>query len=817
MAKRMKSDPSCQLCDLYKSCQAVNIMGQGPLDAEVMIITDSPGYSEDQTGRALDGNMRSFLKDLLEEAGLKIKNCYITNAVKCKPPQGYKIKVKEMNACKPYLDREIKTVKPRFVLMLGANALKAVMGKEKVSITEMHGRRIDRGDGIVYVPAFSPGVAWRDPSKLDHLKRDLRKFAGITKGRKIEKPKLNFHVVESFDDFNQMIRDLKKNKVTSWDIETTSLNRFEGVITMMGFGLKDKQWILPLEFPFGKFRGNKGLQTKMVELATEAVNYRVKARTNVTHNGKFDNLWTREHFKVRVHNHFDTMIAHYCLDENDGHSLKYLARILLDAEDWDVDIGTKTGGVLTKKAAYKLYEYLAYDVYYTRKLYFHLKKELANDDPIQDLFTHLMMPVFHTYENIQMEGVYIHKERFDDVELVLKERLEDVRSKLDKIGAEYGVSGVNWGSSQQLGKFLFETLGLDIVEKTKTGAPSTGESVLLRLRDKHPIVEHILEFKGIKQQISFFIDGWKKRMHKDKIWPNFNIHVTVTGRTSSNEPNLQQVPRDKKIRTLIGAPPGWTMVEADYSQVELRVVAMLSGDTAMTNAYIMGEDIHSKTASSLNGKPMEDQDKEDRKKAKATNFGFVYGMGHFKFADYARDNYGVTLSLEEAKQYRDRFFETYSDLPAWHQKQKRIAKAYKQVRNLIGRLRRLPEVDSPDKQKAGEAERQSINSPVQSFASDVMLMSLVELDQKMPRDRFKIVGSVHDAGLYMIRNDSLNELVPIIKETMQSPKILDTLGVTMTVPLVADVSIGDWGNGVDWDGEYIDVKEDGGIELIVKD
>lgn len=812
MAKRMKSNPECQNCDLYRSCQAVNIMGQGPLDADIMIVTDTPGYQEDETGKALAGNMRTFLKDLLEEAGIKMKDCYITNAVKCKPPNGYKIKVKEMNACRPYLDREIKTVKPKFILLLGANALKSFMGKEKCSITEMHGQLFDR-DGIQVMPAYSPGVGFRDPKKLVPLKQDLKKFALLTKGKRPQKPKLNFHVVENFDDFNQMISDLKKSKVTSWDIESTSLNRFEGVITMMGFGLKNKQWILPLEFPFGKFKGNRDLQRKMVEVVTEAINHRVKARVNITHNGKFDNLWTRHHFGVRVHNHFDTMIAHYVLDENDGHSLKYLARILLDAEDWDVDIGTKTGGVLSKKGAYKLYEYLAYDVFYTRKLYFHLKKELEQDEALQNIFNYLMMPIFHVYENVQMEGVYIHKERFDGVEEVLKGRLKVVQDKLDAIALEYGESGINWGSTQQLAKFLFDTLGLDIVERTKTGNASTNESVLLRLRDKHPIVEHILEFKGIRQQISFFIDGWKKRMVNDKLFPNFNIHVTVTGRTSSNDPNLQQVPRDKKIRSLIGAPPGWTMVEADYSQVELRLVAMASGDTTMTMAYVLGEDIHSKTASSLNGQPMEDQGKEERKAAKAVNFGFVYGMGHYKFGDYARDNYGVILTMEEAKQYRQRFFETYSDLPAWHDKQKRIARMFKQVRNPIGRLRRLPEVDSPDKQLAGEAERQAINSPIQSFASDIMLMSLVQLDEEMPSDRFKTVGSVHDAGLFMVRNDSLNELVPRIKETMQNPKILDKLGVQMTIPLVADVTIGDWGNGIDWNGETIIVNDDGSIQL----
>ena len=196
---------------------------------------------------------------------------------------------------------------------------------------------------------------------------------------------------------------------------------------------------------------------------------------------------------------------------------------------------------------------------------------------------------------------------------------------------------------------------------------------------------------------------------------------------------------------------------------------------------------------------------------------FLYGMGSPRFVDYAEKNYGVKLSDRESKEYRIRFFEEYSELPTWHDKQRRIVRAYKQVRNLIGRLRRLPEIDSPDRSKSSEAERQSINSPVQSLASDIMLMSLIEVDENLPKEDTRIIGSVHDAGLFIIRNDMLNTRLPQIKKIMENPPLLtEVFNTTLDVPLTVDVDIGDWGAGIGWNGEHVEVDEEGNISLSKK-
>lgn len=802
--ERLEGNRGCTNCSLFKGSGHVCIMGKGPIPARIMVVLDSPTLSDSDLDRSISGTNMNYLMELFEKVGIPWNECYVTTTVKCGVPKGYKLKVKEINACSEYLSHEMDVVKPLYILTMGATSLKAMVGAGK--ITEIHGTALKHKKGATLMPVYAPGVVWRDPSKLDDMMMDLRRFAKIINGATVGLPKMNFEVVDSFDRFNRMVTEMKEESIMSWDIETTGLDRFNDDITVMGFGLKHKQWILPI----GLSRFTWEAIQNMMEILTSLF----KKKKFVTANGKFDNLFTRTKYGVRFNIFFDTMIAAYAMDENTPNGLKYTAKRVFGIPDWDLGLDTKKGGGSKEK----LYEYLAYDLYYTRKLYYHFKKELAKDAPTERLFYNLLMPAFLTYENIQMEGVTINKEKFNEIDELFMNRLEEIDYELEKIRIKSKYPDpMNWGSTQQLAKFLYNHVGLPILGKTGTGNPSTAGDLLEKMKHDHPSVPLIIERKGIKQLHSFFINGWKEKMHEGKIYPGFNIHTTVTGRTSSNKPNLQQVPRDKRIRTLVGAPPGWTMVEIDYSQVELRVVCHHSKDPKMVLVYSLGKDIHTNTAVSISGKAEDTITKEDRKKAKPVNFGFVYGMGHHKFVEYADSNYGVILTQAEAKEYRRRFFEEYNYLPEWHNKQRKIVRAYKQVRNLIGRLRRLPDIDSPDNQVSSEAERQSINSPIQSFASDLMLMSIIEIDKKLPKEDTRTVGTVHDAGLYIIRNDMLNVRIPQIKAIMENPELLSgVFGAKLDIPIVADVEIGNWGNGVPWNGEHIEVLEDGSIQLIDK-
>jgi DNA polymerase-1 len=288
---------------------------------------------------------------------------------------------------------------------------------------------------------------------------------------------------------------------------------------------------------------------------------------------------------------------------------------------------------------------------------------------------------------------------------------------------------------------------------------------------------------------------------------------TVTGRLSSGKDdedkisavrgklrgvNLQQVPRDPFIRGLFGAPPGWSFVEADYSQVELRVVAFLSRDRTMLRLYQSGADIHRATAANVLGIPESQISKDDRKKAKAVNFGFVYGMGWRKFIQTAFEKYQSVFTEDEARAVRAAFFEQFDGLLPWHSRQRRLVNKYGRVQSPIGRIRHLPDIYSPDEGVRAEAERQAINSPVQSFASDMAVVSMVEINKKFRKAGIvgNCVGLVHDAINFEIRDDNLARALPLIKDTMEDVSILrKKFALHVDVPIVADLKVGQhWGD-----------------------
>ncbi|PWL79518.1 MAG: hypothetical protein DBY24_06705, partial [Prevotellaceae bacterium] len=791
---------ACHDCNLCAFSSPTCIWGAGPSKAKVMVVNSYATEQDEQEGAAV---MPSSLVERLRAIGLDPEKVYYTNAIKCACPRGTKYKVGDIKKCKQHLDKEIAAVQPTYVLVLGAQALKATVDG---SITELNGVMVEK-DGIKYMPSYSPGIVYRDPGKSPFVEKAMNNFKAMMEGSLEGLPELDIRLITNMRELKRAFHHLKDNNYLhlSYDIETTGLVRFEDEVNLFGFGNDQVQYIIPLGARYSPLKGARLAQRKLIRTCVNWLNRNAKAL--VAGNGKFDDLFLKYHFGVKPNITFDVVLASHILNENTPNGVKENAVLECNAPEWDVDKDLKTGKYKTREKYQEYLTYLGYDIYYEYKLYRVFHKKLKQDRALMKLFYHLYMPGIISYETVEEHGVFIYPQQFKKV----RKHLESEREAIEKQLLKMAKHEVNWNSPAQIQKLLYEELKLPVIETTESGSPSTSEATLMQLRDKHPIVELILKYRGVNIQISHFIDGWINRMWGRRLFPNFKLHGTVTGRTSCTDPNLQQVPRDPIIRNLVGAPEGWSVVEIDYSQAELRIAAIMSGDETMKRIYQTGGDIHTHTYEMITGEKVSDDKyikKEQRKKAKAVNFGFVYGMGWRKFKIYARDNYGVDLTDKEAEQWRERFFQAYHFLPKWHSKQRRIVQSMGQVRSPIGRLRRLPDIYSTDKSKKAEAERQSINSPVQGFGSDLTILGMSEImgnaqyydpDYVLDKDKFFVIGTVHDATLFEVRNDYLMEFCPRAKHILEHPKALEEVFHFDTdVPIVADVAVGkSWGAGIE--------------------
>ena len=740
-----------------------------------------------------------------------------------------------------------------YVILVGNTPLQVVTGK--AGISKMRGKPFIQNNQY-FLPMNNPSVIRHDDKQEILLHADLRLLDDmVTFGGIPEEEELNFRIVASLDDVEEMLKDLRGT--VSYDIETTQLYPWQTQhqdkldrwvkdpppkIISLGFGTARTQWCLPVNHP----------QSPWTQAEVEEIMDRIDELRDdfflVGHNGKFDLLWTWVHLGIRWELDFDTMLAHYMLDENSRHGLKYLAQVFCGAPDWEIDLTEKQGMNVSLK---KHCKYLAHDLFYTRKLRYVLGKMLGGDLEVKKVFDKIMMPCANLFVEVEYDGVFIDHKQFEEAERVLRGQYNEALAELEQWEPEYVVDAkgkkqsFNWGSTTQLAKLLFDDLGIKPLDKTGTGKPSTSESVIKRL--DHPCAGALLRFRAAKQQLSFFIDGWKPFLHRRLIkgkWayflhPSFKLHGTVTGRLSCEHPNLQQVPRDPRIRSLIAAMEGWTHIQCDLSQAELRIAAELARERSMLHAFLHGIDIHwltgmreiargggqkdlvISTALRLNGKKtmpyseaievlitaghevcieVAKEWKELRKKAKAINFGYLYGMWWKKFKIYARDNYDVIITDEEAEASRIAFFDNYADLIEWHKRQKKYARRHGYVKTLSGRKRRLPAARSAeDTPERREAERQAINSPVQSFANEINLMAALQLRKEFGRDVVRICGTVHDAVLFQARNDMVKVVYERMLEIMRWPRLMDEFNIKMTVPIEADGDIGPWGKGISID------------------
>lgn len=634
-----------------------------------------------------------------------------------------------------------------------------------------------------------------------------------------------------------MKKSIDLSKPVCLDIETTGLDRFRDEITSLQIGYTD--------LTTGKYKRKFfDWQNTSMEFLLKLLTFLKQAKL-VTHNGKFDLLFLYVKTGIELNLWVDTLVlAHVCGEEELG--LKPLVKKYFNV-DYDIETEAKKGKITEEFISYGLD-----DVLYPVKLMKIFKKKLNLYDLVK-VYKHEMR-AYRAYYEVEKNGVPISPRRGEIAKKLIEEympyyeRLITVadinwnstvqvasvlygkkgkpvyKEKGEKLPNTYEVIEYTFtGESFVRGEFdtrkeatqfkdeyladnsylygievklkhnfkpviIGYGVGLKVLEKTAKGVPSVSSDVLVNYVG-NPVVDDLLEYRRLTK-LETFIKSWEELQVNDRIYPSFNI-TARTGRTTCSNPNLQNIPQDKNVRNLIEARPGWKCAEFDYSQVELRVASMFSGDKNMQHAYQSGSDLHSKTTELLFGDTSSlspQEQKRKRTEAKSMNFGFLYGMSAKTFVDYAK-GYGLNITEEQSEGFRNNFFQAYPRLLPWHEECKEYARKNGYTWSPIGRKRFLPDINSSNWSKRGSAERQSINSGVQGFASDMCISALSDIvfSDIIDHERCLVLGSVHDAILFEIRDDYVEEVVPIIKGMMDHPSIID--GIDIPIPIISDVEV----------------------------
>ncbi|AWY05229.1 DNA polymerase I [Gordonia phage Margaret] len=717
------------------------------------------------------------------------------------------------------------------ILALGNEALYVTTGQAQ--IMKRRGTEMS-WHGIPLIATVSPAAVERNPSQASLLTADVSALLRYITGAKPREGVLPTKVraATSKQALRDLLSELRDADAIAFDLETSGFDEFaeDSTIICMSVSLAragqprsaDTCWAIPLAHRASVWATRwKTVLRKVAEAMREVP-------VRIAHNGKFDCRWLA-HFDAPVPCNFDTMLAAHLLDENRQKGLKILARVLLDAPEWDIQIKSSMsrGKPWYEAVPFRdTMKYCALDTWHTLGLYHLFARELdaEGNERTNALFRKMVMPASQSLVHIERRGVYVDRAKLRESSALVTQELERIEGELNKRVPYDAPYAINWNPSTFLRWFMFEHLDHTPLKYGKAGAPSLDESTMAHLaQDGSEVAKLLLERVRWNKFRTAFINPYNELITPDsRLRTTFKLSGTVTGRLSSGKAdadkvtgftaskmrgvNLQQVPRDPVIRGVFGAAPGWTFVEADYSQVELRIAAELAQERTMLGLYARGEDIHMAMAVRMTGKPASQVTKEERKKAKAVNFGFLYGMGANKFVSTAFDNYGVTVTEYDAKLFRTAFFEQFPGLMPWHARQRKLAHKYKRVQSPFGRVRHLPDIDSLDPGVVSEAERQAINSPVQATASDMCLASLVVLDRMFRKRGMKAapIGTVHDAINFEVPDDELPVALPLIKQAMENLNTTRMFGYTLRVPIVADVAIGShWGTKTEIPGDIV--------------
>lgn len=587
----------------------------------------------------------------------------------------------------------------------------------------------------------------------------------------------SYHLIDSEIEMINLRDKLLSHDSCSFDTETTGVNPIESEIVGMSFALKEGEAYYVAISP--KFEEAK----KQIEIFKDFLEN--ENITKIGQNIKYDIIVLKK-YGINVKGKlFDTMIAHYLLNPELRHNMDYMAETHLNYKTIHIDelIGPRGKNQLNMRnlEPIAIRDYACEDADVTLKLKNILEKEIEKND-LKKLFYEIELPLIYVLADMEYTGVLLDTKALKESSDTLTKNMSDIEQEIFAL-ADFEF---NINSTKQVGEVLFDRLKIvDKPKKTKTGQYTTSEETLESLKDVHPIVSKILEYRSLKKLLSTYIDALPLLIdkHDKKVHTSYNQTVTATGRLSSSNPNLQNIPiRDaqgKEIRKAFIPDNGCTFYSADYSQIELRIMAHLSQDPHMIEAFNSGEDIHAATAAKIYKTPIGEVTGDMRRKAKTANFGIIYGISVFGLAER------LSIPRSESKILIDGYFESYPKVKEYMDNIIIQARETGYVETILGRKRFLPDINSRNTTVRGYAERNAINAPIQGSAADIIKIAMNNIFERFEKDglQSKMILQVHDELNFNVVNDELSHVEQIVIEEMEK-------AYKLSIPLKADSGTG---------------------------
>lgn len=575
------------------------------------------------------------------------------------------------------------------------------------------------------------------------------------------------------------LKSLMEQKRVCFDTETTSLDPLQAELVGIAFSWEPhKGFYLPVP------EDRKKALALLEELKPF---FHSTAIEKVGQNLKYDIKVLRTYGMEVEGALFDTMLAHYLINPDMRHNMDVLAETYLNYSPVPISdlIGKKGKNQLSMRevSLEEQTEYAVEDADITLQLAYHFAKELK-EAGTEKLFTDIEIPLLRVLADMELEGINLDTDFLGELSVALNKDIEVLKEQIYQEAGET----FNIGSPKQLGEILFDKMKLvEKPKKTRTGQYSTAEDVLSGLAGDHAIVRHVLEYRGLTKLQSTYVDALPQQVARStgRVHTDYMQTVAATGRLSSNNPNLQNIPirteRGRQVRkAFIPRSPDYKLMAADYSQIELRVIAALSKEDTMIESFKKGEDIHRSTAAKVFGVPLEEVTREQRSNAKTVNFGIIYGVSAFGLSNQ------TSLSRTEAKELIDTYYKTYPKLRNYISEQVDFAREHGYVETVLGRRRYLKGINGSNAVVRGAAERNAVNAPIQGSAADIIKIAMIRIHQKLKAGKYKtrMLLQVHDELVFDLYREEAGKVTAMIKSEMEHAYALE-------VPLVVDIGTGD--------------------------